>query len=158
MVFFRAIFIIGNYEFFDTIIILGYKILVIKVFPQPLYGLKWIVYNKLIGEPGGNIPSWVCEQGVFNVGPSFRWSEYPTQIGHLEFDGCFRCHNNERETADGEVISNDCNLCHVIAGQGSPDNFEVASINQSLEFKHPVDIEESWKESRCTDCHTVLNP
>ncbi|MBI9071532.1 MAG: NapC/NirT family cytochrome c [Melioribacteraceae bacterium] len=87
-----------------------------------------------------------------------RWSHYPTHIGHLEFDGCFRCHNDTHATEDGEVISNDCNLCHVIVGQGTEDDFVFANINEPLEFKHPVDIEEAWKESLCTDCHTGLNP
>jgi hypothetical protein len=35
---------------------------------------------------------------------------------------------------------------------------EETDVNLSLEFKHPVDIDEAWKESLCTDCHTGLNP
>ena len=32
------------------------------------------------------------------------------------------------------------------------------SINETLEFIHPSDIDEEWKESLCTECHTGLDP
>lgn len=87
-----------------------------------------------------------------------RWSAYPNNIGHLEFDGCFRCHDDQHSSDDGKVIRRDCNLCHTINAQGNPENLEYAVVNQSLEFKHPSDIDEEWKESLCTDCHTGLDP
>jgi nitrate/TMAO reductase-like tetraheme cytochrome c subunit len=95
-----------------------------------------------------------------NIFPSMkvRWSAYPNHIGHLEFNGCFRCHNGIHATETGEVISKDCNLCHLINAQGNPGSMEETDVNVSLEFKHPVDIGEAWKEALCTDCHTGLNP
>ncbi len=88
-----------------------------------------------------------------------RWSAYPDNIGHLEFIGCFRCHNGTHATDKGEAISRDCNLCHLIEVQGTPGkNPETARLGQSLEFKHPVDIGQAWKEMVCTDCHTGLAP
>lgn len=87
-----------------------------------------------------------------------RWSAYPSNIGHKNFIGCFRCHDGQHTSSDGKVISKDCNLCHTIVAQGSPQNFETANINNSLEFKHPSDIGDSWKEMLCTECHTGLNP
>jgi hypothetical protein len=35
---------------------------------------------------------------------------------------------------------------------------EYAMAGLGLDFKHPVDIDEEWRESLCTDCHTGLNP
>jgi hypothetical protein len=95
-----------------------------------------------------------------NIFPEMKvkWSEYPNHIGHLEFNGCFRCHNDIHTSDDGQVISKDCNLCHIISGQGTPDNMQFAVGGESLEFKHPEDIDEAWKEMLCTDCHTGLNP
>jgi hypothetical protein len=87
-----------------------------------------------------------------------RWSAYPNHIGHLEFDGCFRCHNDTHKSEDEKVISMDCNLCHSIDAQGPPDEMEYAMAGLGLDFKHPVDIDEEWRESLCTDCHTGLNP
>lgn len=55
-----------------------------------------------------------------NIFPEMKigWDTYPTHIGHRGDDndarGCFRCHNDEHKTQDGEVISQDCDLCHEI--------------------------------------------
>ena len=87
-----------------------------------------------------------------------RWDAYPNDIGHLEFDGCFRCHTDEHYSNDGDFISKDCNLCHYINAQGPANDLTVAGFNESLEFQHPEDIGEEWKEGVCTDCHTGLNP
>lgn len=95
-----------------------------------------------------------------NIFPEMKvkWDQYPNHIGHLEFNGCFRCHNDMHMSEDGKVISKDCNQCHYITAQGPQDNLQVASINESLEFIHPTDIDDAWKEFLCTDCHTGLNP
>lgn len=88
-----------------------------------------------------------------------RWNVYPNNIGHLEFMGCFRCHNDKHQTTAKKVISKDCNLCHYINAQGPPDKLEVAAVNTYLPFKHPGnDVGDSWKEMLCVDCHTGLNP
>jgi hypothetical protein len=51
-----------------------------------------------------------------NVFPSMNvsWGTYPNHIGHETSTGCFRCHNDEHATADGEVISQDCFTCHAL--------------------------------------------
>ena len=88
-----------------------------------------------------------------------RWDAYPNNIGHLEFNGCFRCHSDEHISSSEDIISKDCNLCHTIMAQGNPSSLQsVSNINESLEFVHPEDIGDDWKESLCIDCHTGLNP
>jgi len=86
-----------------------------------------------------------------------RWDAYPNHIGHLEFKGCFRCHNDNHTSEEGRKISKDCNQCHTIMAQGPAGSMESASAGNSLEFLHP-DGDESWKEMLCVDCHTGLNP
>ncbi len=95
-----------------------------------------------------------------NIFPEMKvqWDVYPNHIGHVEFNGCFRCHNDQHSSEDGDVISKDCNLCHIINGQGTAENMETAQVGQALEFRHPEDIDEAWKEMLCTDCHTGINP
>ncbi len=85
-----------------------------------------------------------------------NWDAYPSHVGHMEFNGCFRCHNGNHESEDGQVISRDCNLCHTILAQGNEEHFETTSIDSSLEFRHPVDIDMAWKEMACADCHRYL--
>ncbi len=49
-----------------------------------------------------------------NVFPQMRvnWGIYPNNIGHNDFPGCFRCHDEQHASADGRKISQDCNSCH----------------------------------------------
>lgn len=42
------------------------------------------------------------------------WGTYPVHIGHEDYPGCFRCHDDEHETADGEAIAQDCESCHAM--------------------------------------------
>ena len=37
---------------------------------------------------------------------------YPNELGHTDADGCFRCHDESHTTADGQTISQDCEICH----------------------------------------------
>lgn len=94
-----------------------------------------------------------------NIFPEMKvkWNVYPNNIGHLEFIGCFRCHNDRHSTADGRKISMDCNLCHTIIAQGIPGSMEVISgLDESLEFSHPNDPDQGWKGNFCSDCHIDL--
>ena len=49
-----------------------------------------------------------------NVFPAMRvrWGTYPSQLGHTEAPGCFRCHDDLHKTAGGLVISQDCQRYH----------------------------------------------
>jgi hypothetical protein len=84
------------------------------------------------------------------------WKEYPENIGHYIFEGCFRCHDGKHQSREGKVISNDCNSCHKIISQGNPaDPAALENSVDGLEFKHPDrEVGETWKEMACTDCHT----
>ena len=80
-----------------------------------------------------------------------NWKAYPDHIGHSEFLGCFRCHGSELETAEGETISKDCNLCHSILSQGTKE--QAALHPGGLTFRHPIDIDGAELEANCTECH-----
>lgn len=84
------------------------------------------------------------------------YDAYPEHIGHLESNGCFRCHNGTFKSEQGHTITKDCNLCHTIVGQGTPDKMEYSSIRQNLDFRHPVDIGTAWMEANCSECHLYL--
>jgi len=93
-----------------------------------------------------------------NTFPAMKvtYDVYPEHIGHLETNGCFRCHNDSFKSDKGRVISKDCNLCHTIIGQGVPGAMEVTNIREALPFRHPVDIGTAWKEANCSECHKYL--
>lgn len=76
-------------------------------------------------------------------------------LSHFVNDGCFRCHDGSMKSASGKAISHDCRSCHLIVAQGpSEDVGELTSDVTGLEFQHPEDIFEAWREMKCTDCHT----
>lgn len=94
-----------------------------------------------------------------NIFPEMKvnWNVYPNHIGHLEFNGCFRCHNDRHSTRQGKVIPIDCNLCHTIIAQGTPDNMQVISgIHDALDFYHMNDPNQGWKGKLCSQCHKDL--
>ena len=82
-----------------------------------------------------------------------NWRAYPTNLGHTLFPGCYRCHDGQHISTEEEVITRDCNACHVIIGQGNGPAAETISP-AGLDFQHPVDISELWKMINCAECHT----
>jgi NapC/NirT cytochrome c family protein len=82
-----------------------------------------------------------------------RWDVYPTNIGHMAFPGCMRCHDGDHTSGDGKIISRECSTCHTIVGQGRTGDVKVAMSAEGLPFEHPEDIGDSLDTMQCTDCH-----
>jgi hypothetical protein len=79
-----------------------------------------------------------------------------TNLSHFVNDGCFRCHNDSMVDGNGKSLRSDCNSCHLIVAQGPSESLEELDTNfGGLEFKHPEDIDEMWRELKCTECHTT---
>ncbi|MCB1184380.1 NapC/NirT family cytochrome c [bacterium] len=89
-----------------------------------------------------------------NIFPEMKvnWRDFPDHIGHLNTPGCFRCHDGNHETEDGQVISRDCNICHTIMAQERKDGAKYVSL-ESVEYVHPEDIDGEWKVTDCSECH-----
>ncbi len=49
-----------------------------------------------------------------NVFPDLKvkWGTYPNNLGHTDYPGCFRCHDDSHTTADKKTITQDCAACH----------------------------------------------
>jgi hypothetical protein len=49
-----------------------------------------------------------------NVFPPMHitWGTYPNNIGHMDFPGCFRCHDGSHNSSSGASITQDCGACH----------------------------------------------
>lgn len=80
------------------------------------------------------------------------WKHFPDNLGHMYYKGCFRCHDGKHVNESGKVLSKDCNLCHTILSQ----QFEQDTLRLSLggiEYHHPVDVGDAWKEMNCNECH-----
>ena len=49
-----------------------------------------------------------------NVFPDMKvtWGTHPNHIGHMDYPGCFRCHDGDHAAKDGASITQDCSACH----------------------------------------------
>jgi hypothetical protein len=69
-----------------------------------------------------------------NVFPSMKvtWGTYPNNLGHDDFPGCFRCHDDKHKAANGKTISQDCEICHSLLAQDESDPKALAALGVSL--------------------------
>lgn len=85
------------------------------------------------------------------------WSAHPDNIGHRDSLGCFRCHNYEMESEEGDTIFKDCATCHSIVGQIEPAaamvEREGLMPEEARPFLHPDGDEYLREQTTCSDCH-----
>lgn len=55
----------------------------------------------------------IYERNVF-PDMTLTWGTHPSNLGHNDFPGCFRCHDGSHASADGQTITNDCGACHAL--------------------------------------------
>ena len=71
-----------------------------------------------------------------NVFPDLKvtWGRYPNNLGHMDFPGCFRCHDGSHSAADGKVISQDCSACHepLAMEEASPEILKTLGLAERL--------------------------
>jgi nitrate/TMAO reductase-like tetraheme cytochrome c subunit len=80
------------------------------------------------------------------------WRVHPNNIGHFYSAGCFRCHDGNHVSAEGKVISKDCNVCHTVLAQMESGKQLIATTS-GAKFTHPVDLGDMTAVN-CADCHT----
>ena len=81
-----------------------------------------------------------------------NWRTHPNNIGHKDWNGCFRCHDGNHKTADGKktIAASDCNSCHLILAQGSGEQLKKLNAD-GYTFFH---IDSEFSEFSCATCHT----
>lgn len=71
-----------------------------------------------------------------NVFPDLKvtWGTYPNNLGHMDFPGCFRCHDGSHAAADGTTITQDCNTCHepLAMEETSPEILKTLGIAERI--------------------------
>jgi hypothetical protein len=53
----------------------------------------------------------VWERNVFPE-MNITWGTYTSHIGHTDFPGCYRCHDDAHAASGGKTITQDCSACH----------------------------------------------
>lgn len=101
------------------------------------------------------------------------WKASPNNIGHLNAQGCFRCHDGQHFSKEGKVIRNDCNLCHTTIDRtfggktvpatdgvfqhpvnlGDKNTWQCAACHKGDQtFKHPINLGDI-SQFQCAECH-----
>ena len=69
-----------------------------------------------------------------NVFPDLKvtWGTYPNNLGHTDYPGCFRCHDQAHTAAGGAAITQDCTVCHqaVAVEEAAPEVLKTLGILQ----------------------------
>jgi hypothetical protein len=92
------------------------------------------------------------------------WQTHPSNAGHSEFPGCFRCHDGKHTSPEGETVRLECNICHSIPEVvGAAETAPVLSIENPDEPESHLDS--NWLarhryqfDETCAACHDVSNP
>jgi len=74
-------------------------------------------YPKIYASDKGAVETAITAvQAIYarNIFPDMKitWGTYPSNLGHNDSPGCFRCHDGNHTSADGKTIPNDCSTCH----------------------------------------------
>ncbi len=79
---------------------------------QTNYPTLWVSQRATVEQAAKSLVA-VYDQNVF---PDMKvtWGTYPDNIGHMNYPGCFRCHDGSHVTKSGQSIPNDCTTCHNI--------------------------------------------
>ena len=89
-----------------------------------------------------------------NVFPRMKvnFRTYPSNVGHRDWPGCFRCHDGEHVSSDGKVISRECSTCHTLPIRG-PLTPLGALLETSEKEWHPFPLLGKHESVLCNKCH-----
>jgi len=92
------------------------------------------------------------------------WFTHPNNIGHMDFAGCFRCHDGKHMDSQQQAVRLECNLCHTIPVVAGPTEF-VAQVEIPRGPEPETHLSPNWIamhnqviNQTCSDCHTTSNP
>jgi hypothetical protein len=78
---------------------------------------------------GGQVLFAIYRRNVF---PDLKvnWGTYPNNFGHVDYPGCFRCHDDAHATSDKKTITQDCGSCHLVLAveETSPEVLKTLGI------------------------------
>jgi cytochrome c553 len=71
-----------------------------------------------------------------NVFPDLgvTWGTYKNNLGHTDFPGCFRCHDEAHTSASGKTITQDCATCHevVASSEATPEVLKTLGLQERI--------------------------
>lgn len=89
------------------------------------------------------------------------WNTHPDNIGHKTDPGCFRCHDGEHLSTEGEAIRLECNICHAIPVVSRENqlttNIEIGNSPEPVSHTLTtwMALHGRVKDNSCKACHTT---
>lgn len=79
-----------------------------------------------------------------------NWKTYPNYIGHMNFDGCFRCHDGKHLSGKG-AIQKDCTICHAFL---QPLQVEPTAVFKEIVPAEAMKLMGHRDDVKCNSCHS----
>jgi len=143
--------------------------------PQALAGIAGLVnyyesyYPEFYRTHSGMVDDAIeVLQQIYNdsvfIDQKVDWDSHPTNVGHIDSPGCFRCHDGKHLDSDQQSIRLECNLCHSIPVVAGQQDF-VADIEISRGPEPESHLNANWISlhnqvfgETCAACHTMDDP
>lgn len=110
-----------------------------------------------------NVLQQIYTDSVF-IAQKVSWDSHPTNVGHIDSPGCFRCHDGKHLNNNREAIRLECNLCHSIPVVAGTEDF-VTEIEISRGPEPDSHLNPNWISLHnqafgpsCSACHTMDDP
>ncbi len=92
-----------------------------------------------------------------------NWNTHPSNVGHINSAGCFRCHDGKHLDASQQAIRLECNLCHsvpVVAGsQDFVTKIEISRGPEPESHRNAnwISLHNKSIDATCSACHTMAD-
>ena len=92
------------------------------------------------------------------------WDSHPTNVGHIDSPGCFRCHDGKHLDVNQQAVRLECNLCHSIPVVRGADDFlteiEISTGPEPESHLNPnwISLHNQAFDASCAACHTMDDP
>lgn len=89
------------------------------------------------------------------------WNTHPSNVGHIDSPGCFRCHDGKHLDSSQKAIRLECNVCHsipIVAGaQDFVTKIEISRGPEPESHRNPnwISLHNQSVGSTCSACHTM---
>ena len=105
----------------------------------------------------------VYKDSVF-IDQKVSWDSHPTNVGHIDSPGCFRCHDGKHLNAENQAVRLECNVCHAIPVVAGPEDFlskiEISRGPEPESHRNPnwISLHNQVFNESCSACHTTDDP
>ncbi len=116
-------------------------------------------YPDVIKARAGDLEKAIVSAGHIydrSVFPEMKvnWKTYPSNIGHRNWPGCFRCHDGRHVSGTGKTLSMSCTECHTFPARSPLMPLGAVSSKAGMPW-HPMELAGKHGRILCSRCHAA---